>query len=194
MTSRSGARRSLVTVAWALAALTCLGGKCQPEFPEQDPEITMMREIMLLNDDVINSVDDFMVETYDGSDESLARLERGVCILETMQDANLLAWKAVRVYELAKIDYERRKAVGDAGATDKADLDDLQEKVLSYVVEVGRIGLQVYNIYVDWGKPPPAGLDKMMKLIGKFIGQEVQDPLPINCSEVVSWSGHRQAA
>lgn len=173
-------------VAAILLAVMCLGSRCNQDIINvegRDPEITMVREILLLNDDVINLVDDLAVERYDGSDESFEQLERTVCILETWQLAEQAAWQGVRIWELAKMDYQRRADAGEDTAGAENDMTVAGSKVMTYVIEVARLAILVYDIFAEWGRELPEMVVTLLELLGTFIGEDVT-ALEIDCSEV----------
>lgn len=186
-------RLKMLAIVLLLGVVT-LGSTCQRNFSNnRDREITMIREVLLLGNDVVNMIDDMQVEVYDGSDEAFKRLERGTCILESMQGAISIAWETVRIYELAKRDYERKVMADTTTPEDQRKLTDLGIKAMSYMTEVAKITLLAYDLYEMWSKRPPGKLDSFMDVLRKLIGHDVE-PATIDCSEVISWTPLKNAA
>lgn len=175
-------KKTRIIAAILITAMT-IGSKCNQhsEFSIHEREISIVREILLINNDIINAIDDVMTENYDGSDEAFLKLERGVCILETWQQSTTAAWQAIRIWELAELDYQRKKEAGEIA--DKASASDASIKVRTYLVDIARLALLGYDIYDDWGKRPPGNIEKLIKAVGGYIGQPINEPLSVSCSE-----------
>lgn len=168
-------KREFAIINVALAVLVVVGitgSKCNVHSKYgNDAEISIIREALMLNNEVINEIDDALTDSYDGSDEAYKRLERGVCILESMQRANELAWNGVRIWELAKHDYQRKVSSEGANESDEAALKEKSTSVMTYLMEVAGIALLAYDFYKQWGKRPPAKLDSMIDLLRSVIGK-----------------------
>lgn len=178
-------RKSRTVLALAvLASAMCSASRCNQDVvvvEGRDKEITLIREILLLNTEVINSVDDFAAEQYDGSDEAFAKLETTVCVLETWQYAVEAAWKATRIYEMAKVDYSRKLGKGEESDEDEEALAVYGSKVMSYLVEVARLAVYAYDIYRLWGKEPPKKVGQMIENLGMLIGGEQPEAGDLKC-------------
>lgn len=176
-------KRIKLMAATLLIVMATTGSKCnlRSKYQGDNLEISIAREILLLNNDVINAIDDEMVNNYDGSDKAFAKLERGVCILETWQQSTATAWQAIRIWELAALDYKRKKDAGET--TDRVMVDNPAMKVRTYLIEIARLALLGYDIYDDWGKRPPRNIEKLIKAVSGYVGQQVNEPLGVSCAE-----------
>lgn len=177
-------RKNSAVLAAVVLAILCTASRCNQDVvvvEGRDKEITLIREILLLNTEVINSVDDYVSEQYDGSDEAFSKLETSVCVLETWQYAVEAAWKATRIYEMAKIDYSRKLSDGETTEDDEESLAVYGSKVMSYIVEVARLAVYAYDIYRLWGDDPPKQVDTLVEKLGLFVGGESPESGDLKC-------------